>query len=91
MYYVISQLGCRMQTVSMRMRSWLGVFNTTVLVGALGYFVDIYDLVLFSIVRVDSLRRWELLKDRAYGQGRDALEYADGWNAGRRYHLGYAA
>ncbi|MFM7031011.1 MAG: hypothetical protein ACKOX4_00670, partial [Bacteroidota bacterium] len=27
-----------------------------VLVAALGYFVDIYDLVLFSIVRVSSLR-----------------------------------
>ena len=29
---------------------------TTVLVGALGYFVDIYDLLLFSIVRTPSLR-----------------------------------
>jgi predicted MFS family arabinose efflux permease len=28
----------------------------TVLVAALGYFVDIYDLILFSIVRVESLR-----------------------------------
>ena len=27
-----------------------------VLVAALGYFVDIYDLLLFNIVRVDSLR-----------------------------------
>ncbi len=31
------------------------VINTTVLVSALGYFVDIYDLVLFSIVRIPSL------------------------------------
>lgn len=31
------------------------VFNTAVIVAALGYFVDIYDLVLFSIVRVQSL------------------------------------
>jgi len=30
--------------------------NQAVLVAALGYFVDIYDLVLFSIVRVSSLR-----------------------------------
>lgn len=30
--------------------------NTTVIVSALGYFVDIYDLVLFSIVRVASLK-----------------------------------
>ena len=32
------------------------LFNITVLVAALGYFVDIYDLLLFQIVRVDSLK-----------------------------------
>jgi MFS family permease len=32
------------------------VLNLTVIVSALGYFVDIYDLVLFSIVRVASLK-----------------------------------
>ena len=32
-----------------------GVF-LTVLVAALGYFVDIFDLLLFSIVRVESLK-----------------------------------
>ena len=32
------------------------IFNVVVLVAALGYFVDIYDLLLFQIVRVDSLR-----------------------------------
>ena len=32
------------------------VFNITVLVAGLGYFVDIYDLILFSIVRVKSLK-----------------------------------
>ena len=31
------------------------IFNIVVLVAALGYFVDIYDLLLFNIVRVDSL------------------------------------
>ena len=31
------------------------IFNVVVLVAALGYFVDIYDLLLFNIVRVDSL------------------------------------
>lgn len=34
----------------------MGALNLTVLVGALGYFVDIYDLVLFSIVRTPSLK-----------------------------------
>ena len=32
------------------------IFNSAVIVGALGYFVDIYDLLLFSIVRVPSLK-----------------------------------
>ena len=31
-------------------------FNIVVTVAALGYFVDIYDLILFSIVRVPSLQ-----------------------------------
>lgn len=31
------------------------VFNITVVVSALGYFVDIYDLILFGIVRIPSL------------------------------------
>ena len=32
------------------------IFSLAVVVAALGYFVDIYDLVLFGIIRVDSLR-----------------------------------
>lgn len=32
------------------------VFNIAVIVAALGYFVDIYDLLLFSIIRIPSLR-----------------------------------
>ena len=31
------------------------LFTTTVVVSALGYFVDIYDLILFGIVRIPSL------------------------------------
>ncbi len=36
--------------------SWRDIFSIPVIVAALGYFVDIYDLVLFSIVRVPSLK-----------------------------------
>lgn len=36
------------------------IFNITVLVAALGYFVDIYDLLLFGIVRVPSLKEMGL-------------------------------
>ena len=34
----------------------VSVFSLAVLVAALGYFVDIYDLLLFSIIRVESLK-----------------------------------
>jgi MFS transporter, putative metabolite:H+ symporter len=33
-----------------------GIFSLPVIVAALGYFVDIYDLVLFSIIRIPSLK-----------------------------------
>ncbi|MBD0286666.1 MAG: MFS transporter [Flavisolibacter sp.] len=33
-----------------------GIFSIPVIVGALGYFVDIYDLLLFGIIRKQSLR-----------------------------------
>lgn len=36
-------------------KSWKNLLHSSVLVSALGYFVDIYDLVLFSIVRKPSL------------------------------------
>ncbi len=41
----------------------------TVLVAALGYFVDIYDLVLFSIVRVESLLGIGIPSDRVLDAG----------------------
>ncbi len=37
-------------------RQQAAVFSLPVIVAALGYFVDIYDLLLFSIIRVTSLR-----------------------------------
>ncbi|MEP6583591.1 MAG: MFS transporter, partial [Ginsengibacter sp.] len=36
------------------------VFSLPVIVAALGYFVDIYDLLLFNIVRIPSLRSLSL-------------------------------
>lgn len=33
-----------------------GILNAAVIVAALGYFVDIYDLILFAVVRVPSLK-----------------------------------
>ncbi len=43
--------------VTFSRRQWIPV-----IVGALGYFVDIYDLVLFSIVRIESLRSLGILE-----------------------------
>ena len=45
------------------------VFNIAVLVAALGYFVDIYDLLLFNIVRVPSLRSLGLGPDEVKKSG----------------------
>ena len=45
------------------------ILTATVVVGALGYFVDIYDLVLFSIVRVASLRDLGVAEDDLLGVG----------------------
>lgn len=39
------------------------IFNIAVIVAALGYFVDIYDLLLFQIVRIPSLRSLGLDED----------------------------
>ncbi len=39
----------------MKSHSWKSILNLTVVVGALGYFVDIFDLILFPIIRTQSL------------------------------------
>ena len=45
------------------------VFNIAVIVAALGYFVDIYDLLLFQIVRLPSLKSLGLTEDAADKSG----------------------
>ena len=45
------------------------IFSLPVLIAALGYFVDIYDLVLFSIVRVPSLKALGLQGKELIDQG----------------------
>lgn len=45
------------------------VFNIAVIVAALGYFVDIYDLLLFQIVRLPSLKSLGLAEDAADKSG----------------------
>ena len=45
------------------------ILNAAVIVSALGYFVDIYDLILFSIVRISSLKDLGLEGQELFDQG----------------------
>ena len=51
------------------------IFNIAVIVAALGYFVDIYDLLLFVIIRVPSLASFGLTKDNVLAQGEAILQW----------------
>ena len=48
---------------------WRLLLTPAVIVGALGYFVDIYDLLLFSIVRTPSLKSLGITGDALATQG----------------------
>src|SRR5471030_1510502 len=47
----------------------LGIFSLPVIVGALGFFVDVYDLLLFGIIRKPSLSALGLSPDQVLTQG----------------------
>ena len=49
------------------------LFNLAVIVGALGYFVDVYDLLLFSIIRIPSLKSLGLSADDIGKKGAEIL------------------
>ena len=51
----------------------LPLFNLAVIVGALGYFVDVYDLLLFSIVRKPSLQAMGLNAEDVAKQGANII------------------
>ena len=53
----------------MEQQKKVSLFNLAVIVGALGYFVDIYDLLLFSIIRVPSLKALGLSQEMVDKQG----------------------
>jgi MFS transporter, putative metabolite:H+ symporter len=50
-----------------------GIFSIPVIVAALGYFVDIYDLLLFSIIRVPSLTSLGLTKEQITSEGESII------------------
>ena len=45
------------------------IFNLAVVVAAMGYFVDIYDLLLYNIIRVPSLKSFGLNSDQIAKEG----------------------
>ncbi len=49
------------------------IFSIAVIVAALGYFVDIYDLLLFSIIRMPSLESLGLNSDQVKIEGEEIL------------------
>ncbi|MFT4018199.1 MAG: MFS transporter [Agriterribacter sp.] len=51
------------------------IFNVAVLVAALGYFVDIYDLLLFGIIRVPSLNDMGLSSEQILTDGEGILTW----------------
>lgn len=51
------------------------ILNATVIVAALGYFVDIYDLLLFGIIRIPSLRDMGLTIDQIKTDGESILSW----------------
>ena len=51
------------------------VFNLAVIVAALGYFVDIYDLLLFGIVRTPSLQALGISGDELLNKGANLLNW----------------
>ena len=46
-----------------------GVFSLPVIVGALGFFVDVYDLLLFAIIRKPSLESLHLSPEEVLSKG----------------------
>jgi len=58
-----------MEIFPMDSRSIKQLFSIPVIVAALGYFVDIYDLLLFSIVRIPSLRSMGVADTEMLAQG----------------------
>ena len=51
------------------------VFSIVVIVAALGYFVDIYDLLLFAIIRIESLRSLGLSGEQLTIEGEAILQW----------------
>jgi len=52
-----------------------GILSIPVVVAALGYFVDIYDLLLFAIIRIESLQSMGLTPEQVTLEGESILQW----------------
>jgi MFS family permease len=59
----------------MNQQKTVSIFNIAVIVAALGYFVDIYDLLLFAIIRIDSLQSLGLSPEQIKIEGESILQW----------------
>ena len=59
----------------MNQQKTVSIFNIAVIVAALGYFVDIYDLLLFAIIRIDSLHSLGLSAEQIKIEGESILQW----------------
>ena len=59
----------------MKQNQNIAVLSIPVLVAALGYFVDIYDLLLFSFIRISSLKSFGLTQDQSASIGLHIISY----------------
>lgn len=64
-----------MQSVHSRSTASGSIFSIAVIVAALGYFVDIYDLLLFGIIRIPSLRSLGLTPEQIKIDGESILQW----------------
>jgi hypothetical protein len=64
------------------------LFSAPVIVAALGYFVDIYDLLLFGIVRLPSLASLGIVGNGNFPHRRQYFELANDWFVAWRHTLG---
>ena len=64
-----------MQTTTIQKTTFQHLLSVPVIVAALGYFVDIYDLLLFGIVRIPSLQSFGLSEQEVSNVGASILNW----------------
>lgn len=59
----------------MKQNQNIGILSIPVIVAALGYFVDIYDLLLFSFIRISSLKSFGFTQDQSAHIGLNIISW----------------